>query len=267
MTLCFEMFPQLPKGHLSFVEKWPLMNPYDMGFIIVTYFAFILKIGPLLMEKRQPLQLNKFLILYNMVKVINSSILAFKFFSYILDKGLFPRKCVYDGQTMFIIAVLYWKYMATKILDLVDTIVFVVRKKNDQITFLHVYHHVFMVLVTWCSLKYDPTDHWAFMAIVNCVIHIIMYTYYGISALGPRYRRYLWWKKYLTIMQLLQFVLIFTHVVIQTYTSECPMSSVTYWVGIFNLSLFICLFTDFYNKRYRAKLKDTSFACTRQVVD
>lgn len=92
--------------------------------------------------------------------------------------------------------------MIAKIVDLCDTIIFVIRKKDNQITFLHVYHHVFMVLVTWCALNYDPSDHWAFMAVTNCVIHAIMYTYYGISALGPMYAKYLWWKKYLTIMQL-----------------------------------------------------------------
>ncbi|CAH2090478.1 unnamed protein product [Euphydryas editha] len=190
-----------------------------------------------------------------------------QFLYYTIEKGLFPRKCEHDDRTIFIIAVLYWKYLVTKVLDLVDTIVFVARKKNNQITFLHVYHHVFMVLMTWCTLKYDPSDHWAFMAIANCTIHTIMYTYYGISALGPRYAKYLWWKKYLTIMQMIQFVLIFTHVVIQTYTSQCPMSTITYWVGISNLMLFTCLFIDFYNKRYKAKLKNIALSCTGQIFD
>ena len=37
---------------------------------------------------------------------------------------------------------------------------------------------------------------------LNCVVHVIMYTYYGLSALGPAYQKYLWWKKYLTTIQL-----------------------------------------------------------------
>ena len=41
-----------------------------------------------------------------------------------------------------------------------------------------------------------------FYAIGNAFIHIIMYGYYGLSALGPEYQKYLWWKKYLTQMQL-----------------------------------------------------------------
>ena len=33
-----------------------------------------------------------------------------------------------------------------------------------------------------------------------------MYTYYFLAALGPSIRPYLWWKKYLTIIQMLQFL-------------------------------------------------------------
>ncbi|XP_039757197.1 elongation of very long chain fatty acids protein 4-like [Pararge aegeria] len=259
------MLLQLPKGYLSFVERWPLMNPNDVIFIIVTYLIFVLKIGPFLMARREPFKMKGFLILYNIIKITNSSVLAYKFLAYVVDKGLFPRKCEHDDRTMYIIAVLYWKYMATKILDLFDTVFFVLRKKSSQITFLHVYHHVFMVVISWSSLKYDPSDHWAFMAVVNCTIHAIMYTYYGLSAMGPTYAKYLWWKKYLTLMQLIQFKIIILHIAIQTYTSPCPMSMVSYWVGVSNLAIFMGLFTDFYRKNYR--LKSVSLVCNRQAID
>lgn len=41
-----------------------------------------------------------------------------------------------------------------------------------------------------------------FHAPLNCVVHVIMYTYYGLSALGPTFQKYLWWKKHLTSIQL-----------------------------------------------------------------
>lgn len=31
-----------------------------------------------------------------------------------------------------------------------------------------------------------------------------MYSYYGLSAIGPHMNKYLWWKKYLTIIQLVR---------------------------------------------------------------
>lgn len=44
-----------------------------------------------------------------------------------------------------------------------------------------------------------------FLAMINCFVHIWMYMYYGLAALGPEVQRYLWWKKYITKMQLVIF--------------------------------------------------------------
>ena len=41
-----------------------------------------------------------------------------------------------------------------------------------------------------------------FSTMLNSGIHVIMYTYYLLSAFGPAVRKYLWWKKYLTMLQL-----------------------------------------------------------------
>lgn len=41
-----------------------------------------------------------------------------------------------------------------------------------------------------------------FHGYVNCFVHVVMYFYYGVSALGPQYQKYLWWKRYVTVFQL-----------------------------------------------------------------
>lgn len=42
----------------------------------------------------------------------------------------------------------------------------------------------------------------SFHAMVNATVHVIMYFYYGLSAAGPRFQKYLWWKKHMTAIQL-----------------------------------------------------------------
>ena len=37
-------------------------------------------------------------------------------------------------------------------------------------------------------------------AMFNCCVHVLMYSYYALSAIPP-IRKYLWWKKYLTAIQ------------------------------------------------------------------
>lgn len=47
-----------------------------------------------------------------------------------------------------------YMYLILKIVDLMDTVFFVLRKKNNQVTFLHTYHHSLMVLSSYVHLKY-----------------------------------------------------------------------------------------------------------------
>jgi hypothetical protein len=49
-----------------------------------------------------------------------------------------------------------WMYYMTKLIDLTDTVVFVLRKKSNQITFLHVFHHFSMVCNGWAGVRYVP---------------------------------------------------------------------------------------------------------------
>ncbi len=41
-----------------------------------------------------------------------------------------------------------------------------------------------------------------FIGCINSMVHSLMYTYYLIASLGEPYKRYLWWKKYLTSIQM-----------------------------------------------------------------
>lgn len=41
-----------------------------------------------------------------------------------------------------------------------------------------------------------------FIGLINSFVHVIMYSYYGLSAIGPHMQKYLWWKKYITMLQL-----------------------------------------------------------------
>ena len=47
-----------------------------------------------------------------------------------------------------------WFYYFSKIIELLDTVIFILRKKNSQVTFLHVYHHATMVMLWWIGTKW-----------------------------------------------------------------------------------------------------------------
>lgn len=47
-------------------------------------------------------------------------------------------------------------YFINKLSDLIETIFFVLRKKNNQISFLHVYHHVAVIIAAYFTVITDP---------------------------------------------------------------------------------------------------------------
>lgn len=89
-----------------------------------------------------------------------------------------------------------------KIIELLDTVFFVLRKNQRQVTFLHVYHHTLMPFCGFIGLKYFAGGHGTLLGLINSFIHIIMYSYYMLAAMGPHMQKYLWWKKYLTLLQI-----------------------------------------------------------------
>lgn len=48
--------------------------------------------------------------------------------------------------------------------------------------------------------------HSTFFGLLNTFVHIIMYSYYLFSALGQPFHRYVWWKKYVTALQMVRSV-------------------------------------------------------------
>jgi hypothetical protein len=38
-----------------------------------------------------------------------------------------------------------------------------------------------------------------------------MYSYYALAAFGPKVQKYLWWKRYITQIQIIQFVILLTY--------------------------------------------------------
>ena len=75
------------------------------------------------------------------------------------------------------------------------------------------------------------------------------------AAIGPEMQKYLWWKKYLTILQMIQFCGISTHAFQLFVSNQCNYPIVfSYWIGGHGV-LFFFLFKNFYKQAYKHKNK------------
>ncbi|XP_018615010.2 elongation of very long chain fatty acids protein 7a [Scleropages formosus] len=234
---------------------WLLMsNPLPQTIIIASYIYFVWSLGPRLMENRKPFDLKQVLIIYNFGLVALSLYMSYEFLMSGWATGYSFRCDVVDysnsPQALRMVRVC-WLYYFSKFIEMLDTVFFVLRKKNSQVTFLHVYHHSIMPFTWWFGVKFAPGGLGTFHALLNCIVHVIMYTYYGLSAMGPAYHKYLWWKKHLTTIQLVQFVIVTSHISQYFFMKDCPYQYPVfiYIIALYGL-VFLVLFLHFWYHAY-----------------
>lgn len=150
-------------------------------------------------------------------------------------------------------------YFMCKLIEMLDTVFFVLRKKNRQISALHVYHHALMPFCAWIGVKFVPNGHGTFLGVINSFVHIIMYTYYMLTSIGPHMNKYLWWKKYITVLQLTQFVIVFIHTA-QLFFNGCNFPLQLAGMLQANTILFIYMFGSFYVENYIKDRKTSAAA-------
>ncbi|XP_028026396.1 elongation of very long chain fatty acids protein 7-like isoform X2 [Bombyx mandarina] len=248
----------LKVGKSAMVDSWFMMSSPMPILSVVAVYLILIRIGPRIMKNRQPLQMNKFMAYYNASQVLLAAMICFKVFNLNLFRdGIVYAGCRYPSNTQnSMLLDLGWWYFFAKFTELLDTVFFVLRKKNKQITFLHVYHHVIMALYSWSYLKFAAGGEGAVLALLNSVVHVIMYTYYLLSGLGPRFQKYLWWKKYVTKMQLIQFVLMLAYCAFTHFSPRCQYAAgFTYFICT-NITIFLFLFLNFYSKSYKGNEKE-----------
>lgn len=143
-----------------------------------------------------------------------------------------------------------WLYFISKFTEFLDTFFFILRKRYDQVSTLHVIHHGIMPFSVWWGVKFIPGGHATFFGLINTFVHIIMYTYYGLAAMGPHMHKYLWWKKYLTTMQIVQFIMVLIHASQLMFRNHCDYPIIFSYVIMGHAIMFYMLFSHFYKVTY-----------------
>uniref|UniRef100_A0A6M2DUS2 Elongation of very long chain fatty acids protein n=1 Tax=Xenopsylla cheopis TaxID=163159 RepID=A0A6M2DUS2_XENCH len=235
---------------------WPLVSPLSLCTVLAVYFWTVFSWGPSYMSIRKPYSLKFALAVYNLGQVIA----CFGLIYGILHSGWLttysmgcqPVDTSKSPEAMRAASMMWWMYML-KIVELSETVFFVLRKKQNQVSSLHVYHHVSMVLLAWIGVKYFPGGMITFSVMLNCVVHILMYTYYFLALLGPDMQNKLsWWKRSLTIVQMIQFCIILIHSS-QALKEDCKISKFLVFLFMPNVVIIFYMFYDFYQKAYTPK--------------
>jgi len=258
-----------PDTFLFKVDVTPLSNVYTVVLTTVLYLSVIFGTQKWMSENPGiKYNLKSLLIAHNFFLSAASGLLLVLILENILPKllsnGLVYSVCdnamLADGRLEF----LYYLNYLLKYYEFVDTIFIVLHRK--PLDFLHYFHHSMTMLLCYTQLRGTTIVQWVPITI-NLFVHVVMYYYYAQTALGAR----IWWKKYLTTLQITQFVIDIVFCV------GCTLKGITYrhfpqwaifgnsdcagdinaaYFGTLLLSSYLLLFLQFFSKTY------TKRACT-----
>jgi len=241
------------------VEQWFLMSsPVPILSLTLLYLSSVY-LGTAYMRTRPAFSLKPLIMAYNAALVGLSAYMCSEFILSIASIPNFSFSCqpvdYSSAPEALRLARVNWWFFFSKVIELFDTIFFVLRKKNNQVSFLHVYHHSTAVGIWWVATKFAPGGEAYYPQAFNSFVHVIMYSYYFLSAMGPAMQPYLWWKKYMTSLQLVQHVTIFLKFCIAGASGlgSCGYPVALGYFALFYMATQIILFANFYYQTYHVK--------------
>ncbi|KAL8290158.1 hypothetical protein RQP46_003097 [Phenoliferia psychrophenolica] len=228
---------------------------------LAIYLAVIFS-GQHLMKNYKAFKLQNLFMLHNVLLSAGSGILLLcmveELIPVIAREGLYGSICSKSAWTprleqLYIINY-YFKYW-----ELVDTLFLVAKKK--PLKFLHYFHHSNTALLCFVQLNGRTSVSWVPITI-NLAVHVLMYYY----ATAAGYT--ITWKKYITTMQISQFVIDLVVVYFASYNlfasryasglPHCGKCSGTEGAAIFGCGLltsYLFLFIAFYRATYKPRSK------------
>ncbi|XP_049877032.1 elongation of very long chain fatty acids protein [Pectinophora gossypiella] len=245
------------------VKDWLLMqSPVPLAVIIVSYLALIKLILPAYMRDRKPYDLRSIIKWYNVLQIVANAVVTWG----IMTSGwtttyhfgcLLPDYST-NPEAMRMLRFMWWTIII-KLMELSETVFFILRKKDRQASFLHIYHHVTTLMIVWCGTKYVGGGMTSFPPMLNNGVHVIMYSYYLLSSEGtPKVKAFLAkYKMWITVIQMIQFNVMLIHGG-QVYLPSCPAP-----IGItplyFSTVIFVYyMFYDFFKQNYVNKKRKAS---------
>eukprot|EP00854_Cymbomonas_tetramitiformis_P021505 gene21505-25864_t len=169
----------------------------------------------------------------------------------------FLLKSLIVFHNVFLMAKVIYIFYVSKLYEFMDTFIMLMKGNINQVSFLHVYHHGSISLIWWVITYHAPGGDAYFSAALNSWVHVCMYMYYLIAICLPKdaatKRKYLWWGRYLTQMQMFQFFMNFLQAIYCLLFSPYPkfMSQV---LLVYMVTL-LMLFGHFYYKKHVAAAK------------
>jgi GNS1/SUR4 family len=113
------------------------------------------------MKDKLPYNVTNWLRFYNIFQVIACTVFVVRTYNLGFDFRFLWRCESFDflnENARLEIQIGLWCFLLLRIFEFSETIVFVLRKKKNQASFLHIYHHVSTVVLMWVFITFDTGE-------------------------------------------------------------------------------------------------------------
>ncbi|KAJ1799159.1 Fatty acyl-CoA elongase/Polyunsaturated fatty acid specific elongation enzyme [Coemansia sp. RSA 2399] len=237
----------------------PLSTWREVGIGMAVYLGVIFG-SQLIMRPFKPFKLTRLAQIHNLfLTLISLGLLILyveELYPIISEGGLFYAVCNEKAWTQKLEVLYYLNYL-TKWIEFTDTLFLALKKKPLQ--FLHVYHHTLTMVLCFTQLNGITSVSWVVITL-NLFVHVVMYFYYFLASCSI----YPWWKKYVTTLQITQFIIDLGFVYFCTYQliasryypntlpflGTCAGTEEAAIFGCALLSSYLLLFIQFFQRTY-----------------
>jgi len=267
--MSYSLDPLLSSAYSSLVGKSPNAFQFTEGVTplstwpealaaVATYLAVIFG-GQAIMRSYAPVNLPLLSKIHNASLTVGSFVLLVWMLDQVspilYNHGLWYAICNPKAYTQRLELLYYINYLF-KYYELIDTLFLMLKKK--KLEFLHYYHHSMTLMLCFVQLHGQTSLSWL-PIVLNLMVHVVMYYYYLLTCFGIR----VWWKKHLTTLQIVQFVLdlIFVYAGAYSYFAytyfsflpnygSCAGSETAALFGVGSLTSYLVLFVQFFIATY-----------------
>ncbi|KAG2188336.1 hypothetical protein INT44_001089 [Umbelopsis vinacea] len=244
----------------------PLSTNNEVLVACVIYLVGIFGTANYMKNFKNPIPLKTVFMLHNVLLTGASLALLLLFIEQlspiIARHGVFYAVCNDSAWTQPLELLYYLNYLV-KYWELADTVFLALKKK--KLEFLHYFHHSATMVLCYTQLCGKTSVSWVPITL-NLAVHVAMYYYFFRTASGAK----IWWKQYLTTMQIIQFVIDLGFIYVCSFyyfgyahfniSTKCAGEDVAAAFGCGLLTSYLFLFINFYFKTYKAKSKTMSKA-------
>lgn len=151
------------------LDHYPIVNYPFFGIItVIVYLPLVSSILPTFMKNREAFNLKPFILVYNAFQILYNGFIVIKVthsdyyfidwcdhiyifmrfsnkvLSVVISSGYDPFKCFESNSSESRLLVTI--YFLNKLADLIETVLFALRKKQSQVSALHLIHHIYAIL-------------------------------------------------------------------------------------------------------------------------